>query len=116
MPSKRCARKVRVQGIHDLVDPEHGAGIFQHDEKSNGANPVLRVTRGNQLLRTFNHDANVCRFLFCFQLWNIESECLRIIPVLKEMECKVIEMKRKRLLAQEQEWTRQSQTRESLDW
>ena len=73
------------------------------------------MLRRNQPLRTLKHDANVSSLFLCLQLWNIEGQCLRIVPVGKEVQGKVVEMQWQRIAVQEQKWARQCQTRKPLD-
>ena len=115
MPPKRRAREVRIQRIHDLIHTEHRAWILQHNEQSNGADSILRMLRGNQLLCPLNHHANVRSLLLCLQLRNIEGQCLRIVPVGKKVQRKVVEMQRQRIAVQEQKRARQCQARKPLD-
>ena len=106
MPPKRCAGEVRMQRIHDLIHTEHRAWILQHNEQTNGADSIVRMLRGNQLLRPLKHHANVRSLLLCLQFRNVESQRLRVVPVCKEVQSKVVEMKRKRITVQEEKRAR----------
>ena len=115
MPPKRRAREVWMQRIHDLIHTEHRAWILQHDKQSNGADSILRMLRGNQLLCSLKHHTNVRSLLLCLQFRNIEGQRLRVVPVCKQVQRKVVEMKRKRVAVQEEKRARQCQARKSLD-
>ena len=116
MPTKRRACEVRMQCVHHFIHTKQRARIFKHDHQSHRAELILRMLHGDQALGLIDHVVDVCGFLFVLQLWHIEHQRLRVVPVRIEMQREVIEMQWKRIITEKEKRAGERKTWKALDW
>src|SRR5687768_15894130 len=104
-----------MQFVHDFVGAKNRAGIFQHYHRADGTTLILRMQTLQHVFGGAHHQANVTRLFFILQFWDVENERVRVVPVMKKMQGKVIKMQWYGTVLQKQKTTRQRKPRKTLD-